>query len=219
MNRQKKILLVCCALLVLAIVYALVSGPEKQRVVTDRPAGREVRQKEPAPEERPRVYLELLAPEAGDFPGAERDLFAALFPAPARAPAPPPAPSAPVAPPPPAPERETPSSASPPPPSRPVEPPVRFTYLGFLEADGRRVVFLERDDRIYLAREGETFGDGFRVLELSPDKMVISRGEDGRRQTIPLGPGSETGMSQGGSDFSLPGQQRRQPASLPAGTF
>lgn len=113
------------------------------------------------------------------------------------------------------PKKPTPAPSAP---SRPTQPPVRFSYLGFLEVEGRRVVFLESDDKVHLAREGETFGDGFRVLELKEDHLVIARGEEGMRQVIPLAE-ENAAAERGQSGFSVPGQQSRRPASLPAGRF
>ena len=216
MNRQKTLLLVLLVILALAVAYALLSGPKQQRVVRSPGLSEDVQQQAATPAERPRVYLSQLEPQAGEFPGARRDLFAPLYAAPERPPAPP-APPPVTPPPPPRPEpRET--TPAPTPSPRAAEPPVRFSYLGFLEMEGRRVVFLESGDKVHLAREGETFGDGFRVLELTESQVVIARGDEGRPQVSPLAEdNARTGGGRG--EFSVPGQQSRRPASLPAGRF
>ncbi|MDO3376950.1 hypothetical protein [Geoalkalibacter halelectricus] len=208
MTRQKKILAICLAGLVLAGVYAWWQTPRPQRlgeeVVQPRsPAAprRAPAAAPPAVADEARVRLDLLEKTEQDFPGYQRDLFGPLFAAPPAPPPPPPAPPMPAPPPTVAPPRPEPVA---------VDPPVRFRVLGFVEVGGAKTVFLDRDGDVYLAAEGETFGHEFRVVELTAARLVIEH--LGRPHPIILPLEEPPGVSvfgASGAPAAQPGAPRR----------
>ncbi len=212
MTRQQKILVGCLVALALAIAYAVWETPEQDvapREPGARPGAKSVAS--PAPQDERRLRLELMEPSGNDFPGAERDLFGPLYAAPPPPPPPPPAPPLPKLPPAP-----TPAPVAPPP-QVAFAPPARFTVLGYLEVDDRRVVFLESEGETFLARSGETFGGDFRVVELSPQRLVIEQEGIPRPIVLPL-EDDQGGMTSFGSpaDTSAGGGTRRsRPARVP----
>jgi hypothetical protein len=181
MSRQKRLLAVLAGLFVLALVYAFWAMPRQQRVATTvEPPPRRPAVETPvaAPAEGTRVRLDLLSRDRERFAGYQRDIF--NYPRPA--------------PPPPPPRVEKP----------PVPPPVisepafvppevkqelaRFTFLGFLEKEDVKTVFLSSGEEIFLVKKGRNFGEGneFHVTDLTPERLIIRHGEDPRVITIPL---------------------------------
>jgi hypothetical protein len=184
MNRQKKILAGCLALLVLAGLYAWQQTPRSQRAEigsapprATAPARRNTPAVAQVVEQEARLRLELLERRNAAFPGYRRDLFGALFTAPVGQPPAPPAPPMPTRPP----ELEV---LAPPVQSVVVAPRVHFDVLGFVVVDGSKTVFLDQDGEIFVAREGQVFGDDYRVIELSEEYLVID--QPGQSQPIIL---------------------------------
>jgi hypothetical protein len=64
----------------------------------------------------------------------------------------------------------------------------RFTFLGFLEKENVKTVFLSSGEEIFLVKKGRTFGEGneFYVTDLTPERLTIRHREDPRLITIPL---------------------------------
>lgn len=50
----------------------------------------------------------------------------------------------------------------------PVAPPLPYVYTGRMEEQGRSVLFLSRQQRVLLAREGETLDGSYRVDHITP---------------------------------------------------
>ncbi len=213
MTRQGKILLVCLAGLLLALAYSYLRSPEQQRIERTggeggkgrmargrvSPAGDEGADEGALPRLRLKAGHDQKDP-GGDFVQSGKDLFAPLYSGgPKLSP-----PSAPVAPPSAVsvtgPE-DDPVDFMPTIPSVPVvesaPQPVRFEVLGYLETEGRRVVFLETGGEIFLARRGESFGDEFRVVEMSDERLVVSQRGVPRPITLELT--EERGVSRFGS--------------------
>ena len=220
MTRQQKILAGCLVVLALAIGYAVFETPRQQvapRETTVRPQSRakapeilaQVRQAEN------RLQIELLEPPPREFSGVERDLFGTIFPPPPPPPPPPPAPPMPKLPPPPLPE----PVVAPPPAT--FVPTVRFSVLGYLEVEGRRIVFLESEGETFLARAGESFGDDFRVVELTPQRLVIEQAGVSRPIVLPL-QDEQGGIStfEGSADPAAGGgMPRSRPSRTPGRLF
>lgn len=77
-----------------------------------------------------------------------------------------------------------PKPAPPPPPSAP---PLPFTYMGKLLEDGKVTVFLARQDRNYLAREGDTIDGTYRVDEIRAPLMTLTYLPLNIKQTLQIG--------------------------------
>jgi hypothetical protein len=184
MNRQRLLLLILLGVLALALAYAFWATPRQQRVPADgrpaatpRPGSAPPRQ----PEETNRLRLELLTREEKEFPGATRDIFR-FFGAPPVEPPPPPPP---VEPPPLPPEEPL--------AEEPVTPEVRqelaqFTFLGYLQKNGIKTVFLSSNGEIFVVKKGNVFGKEkrFQVTGITPEQLTIRQGDDPRPITIPL---------------------------------
>ena len=184
--KQKRLLLVLLAILAVALGYGYWSYPHQQRA-SQMSTTAKVRETRPAKKADvkggtfadTRLHLQLLKSEPGTFPGYKRNIFGSVEP-----PAPPPPPPvAKVVPPP--------VVSAPPPP--PVEVPVQkalahFDFLGYLESDGEKTVFLSRDKELFLVHQGDRFGDHkeFLVTELTPERMVIRVADDSRPIVVTL---------------------------------
>lgn len=186
MNRQRLTLAILVGILIVALAYAFWATPRQQRVAAPSSTPRPVSAQGEAPAEAGHVRLELLKPEKRDFPGFRRDIF--HYPAPpapkppprpVSAPLPPPAPKPPAIPEP-APEPEIPVAVR-----REL---ARFTFLGYLEKEGVKTIFLSAAGEIFVVKKGDRFGqDGeFHVTGLSPELLTIRQGDDPRSINIPL---------------------------------
>ena len=177
MSRPRKLLLLAL-LLVLALVYAWTETPRQQRVSSQSQAriGKGTTSSKTAVEKFERL----------DFSGGEklplhkpkRDLFGPLYAAPkpasARVVAPKPMPRpVPVVTP-----HPVVASPSPMPPAgpKPIQP---LKVLGFLRKEGSMVVFLgSQTGDVYIVRQGDRFADDLLVRQLTPQKVVVSRGQN-----------------------------------------
>jgi hypothetical protein len=190
MNR-KHLLFALVLIFLGALAYAWTQTP-KQKRVTNLSAQQVVShgtiEKKGVSAQRVQVRLELLNREVEPYTGARRDIFAPLDRPPAAAPTPPaPAPSSPP---------PLPSFVAYAAPLEEVqeEPSVvrrelaSFKYLGFLLKEGKKTVFLGTGDDLFVVRKGTRFGEKkqFLVAELSPERLIIHRGEDSTPITVPL---------------------------------
>lgn len=150
--------------------------------------------------------LDLSGGEKRPFTRPQRDLFAALFPAPPPKPAP-------VVQPQPLPEMPVPIRVEPPP---PPPPPVRtearmpaFTVLGSLRKGGETTAFISVAGGIYLLKQDQVFAGEYRVAELSDHSITIVRDQDGGRVQLTLR--DDEANKPLGADFGKPGPPRREP--------
>jgi len=188
MKRKPLILLLLLLCLGLSIAYSYWASPRQERVPRKNPAVKE----RPLPTrvttargetaiDDTHLHLELLQVSDGSFPGYKRNIFGSVEPPP-----PPPPPPAKVV--------TAPVVTAPPPPPPPQPTPVvqrelaRFNFLGYLEKDREKTVFLSRDKELYLVKKGMRFGDQqeFVVSELTATKLVIQVAGDGRKIEIEL---------------------------------
>lgn len=151
--------------------------------------------------------LDLSGGERRPFTRPQRDLFAALFPAP------PPPKKVPVVQPQPLPQAPVPVKLEPPP---PPPPPVRtvarmpaFTALGSLRKAGETTAFIGVAGGIYLLKQNQVFAGEYRVAELSDDSITIVRDQDGGRVQLTLR--DDQANRPLGADFGKPGPPRREP--------
>lgn len=175
MSRQRLILTLLLGLLLLALGYSYWATPRQQKVVPKgAPAasqGRDGTGSVAAAVPRGTLRLDLLQREGEDSPGFKRDLFSLTRPAP-------PAPPKPVAPP---------QPVRPPQPLPPIvgqEPGSmarvlgQFTFLGFLQKDGQKTLFLGNQGEIFVAKKGDAFGKHkeFVITEISNESLTIRQG-------------------------------------------
>lgn len=195
MNRQKMLLAGLAGLFVLALVWSYATMPRPKSVSTLKypPGGRAAPPAKGTAPSRPQVdhapnvlRLDLLDRMGGEFSGYRRNIFKPIFVDEAKlaekklaavkrrpvAPPPPPPPAAPAQPPPVA---ESPRAELP-----------KFTFLGFLQKDNRRIVFLSRDKQIILVKKGDTFGGRFEAASITDQSLVIKVTDTGEEIVIPL---------------------------------
>jgi len=83
----------------------------------------------------------------------------------------------------------------PPPPPVPVQPMVmepprpelaKFTFLGFLQKDKRKIIFLSRDKEIILVKKGDIFAGRYEASSISDQVLTIRVTDTGEEIVIPL---------------------------------
>jgi hypothetical protein len=180
---RKQLLGLLLMLLAAAIGYAIWGTPRQETADRSQVRPRPVVSPGTTPAPDPaqdvrRVRLDLLREDDTPFPGFKRNIFGSILPP---APAPPVRPVAPLPPP-------------PPPPPPPVAPAAmqqdlaRLTFLGYLERDGVRRVFLSGDNELFVVGKDDRFGRNrqFQVIALTADKLVLRQGSDPREIVITL---------------------------------
>jgi hypothetical protein len=186
MNRQKLLLFCLLILLALAMVWSYARIPRQKRVAALRFApGRQephltVKRGGTAGREGggSGLRLDLLEREASGFRGYRRNLFKPVFvdevkAARLRAATFRPRPL----------QRQLPPPMAAPPPRREL---ATFTFLGFLQKDNRKTVFLSRDGEIILVRKGDTFGGRFQAASITDQALTIKVADTGEEIVIPL---------------------------------
>ncbi|MDX9708948.1 MAG: hypothetical protein RBT64_05290 [Trichloromonas sp.] len=185
MNRKSWLLGGLALLLGLSLAYAWWATPRQERVTTKPAARPRALAKSSAGTETvktsaPRVRLDILEGPGASFSEPSRDIFRLTTNASVSAR------------PEPEPVVET-VSFPPPPPLSSVagdaaaaSAAARFAYLGGLEKDGVKKIFLGVNGEIFIVQPGETFGPTgeFQVEEVTRDKLVVR--QDGRPLTLPL---------------------------------
>jgi hypothetical protein len=190
MNRQKQILVALLALFAISLIYSFTHQPPLKTVATLKytpgataDASRQVNK----PRDENKLHLELLDQELPRFSGFRRNIFQPIFHDEMKSPFPVAAakPTLPIPPPPPAP------APPPPPPPAPAPDPVRteiarFTFLGFLQKDNRKIVFLSRDKEIVLAKKGDKIAGKYEVANITDEALTINLPASGEQIVIPL---------------------------------
>ena len=76
----------------------------------------------------------------------------------------------------------------PPPHPKPVAPPIPFVYVGkLIESDGKTLVFLAKQGRIYSVSEGETFDGVYSVDAVRLTQMTLTYLPMHEQQTLNIG--------------------------------
>ena len=185
MNRKTWLLGGLALLLGLSLAYAWWATPRQERVTT-KPASRpRALAKSSAEAEKgktsaPRVRLDILEGPGASFSEPSRDIFRLTTNAAASAqPEPDPVVEAVSFPPPPPLSSVAGGTAE-------ATAAARFAYLGGLEKDGVKKIFLGVNGEIFIVQPGETFGPTgeFQVEEVTRDKLVVR--QDGRPLTLSL---------------------------------
>jgi hypothetical protein len=194
MNRQKLVLAVLLLLLVVAVISVFVRWPKQQSVQTLKNTGgatatapRTPQTPVATPVDERRVHLELLTAERPRFSGFRRNIFRPIFQEEGKFTLPP---KTFLKPPPP--------PSLPPVAVQPVPPPpvpttsvvqrdmARFTFLGFLKKDGKKTIFLSKDNQIHLVKMGDRIEGKYEATGLSEEALTIRVLSDGNEIVIPL---------------------------------
>ena len=187
MNRQKVILSAVLALFAIALVYSFTHQPSLKTVATLKyttgttaDASRQANKVQ----DDYKLHLELLDRELPRFSGFRRNIFQPIFHDAINTTQVVGKPTLPIPPPPmPAPAPLPPPVAAPPPRESEL---VRFTFLGFLQQDNRKTVFLSRDKEIVLVKKGDKIAGKYEVANITNEALTINLLASGEQIVIPL---------------------------------
>lgn len=191
MNRKRLTLLILLIVLVLSVGYSYLKTPQLKTVekLKFAPGAAASVPKTEAGTKGDRLRLDLLKKENATFAGYRKNIFrpifresaprgAALLPKQVKLipPPPPPAPPHPVI------------VEAAPLPSQAEIPKImaRFTFLGFLQKDGRKTIFLSKDKDIFVVKQGDRLAGSFTVSSINDDAITIHVQDDGSEIVIPL---------------------------------
>jgi hypothetical protein len=73
------------------------------------------------------------------------------------------------------------------PPQPPAPPPIPFVYLGKMLEDGKPVVFLNKQERNLVVREGDVIEGSYRVESILPPLMTLTYLPLNIKQAFPIG--------------------------------
>jgi hypothetical protein len=186
MNRKRVILAALLGTLVLCLLYAYFATPRLEKAPPRVTSSRSVKDVE-APGERQvnrgseRINFDYMTTEPQEFSGAQRDIFRFVQRPPVRT--------------------EPPVAIAPPPVAEAVQPiqPVmpiavvqqalsQFTFLGFLDKEGEKTVFLSSGGKLFLVTNGESFGakNEFQVKEIKENLLKVQHAGRADIVEIPL---------------------------------
>ncbi len=180
MDRKRLALLILLAVFACAIAYAFWRQPPRRTVekLKYTPGMRaDVARAAPRARNDIKLHLELLDREMPRFSGFRRNIFRPIFSGetkvsllprnPIKLPVPPP-------PPPPTPAQ------------RAMEEMSRFTFLGFLQKEDRKIIFLSRDREIFLVKKGDKLAGKYDVASITDQALTIKLMETGEQLAVPL---------------------------------
>ena len=191
MNRQKLALAVLLVVFAVAVMFGILHRPPQQTVArlkytsgmkadASRTGGRA--------QEENRLRLDLLDANQPRFSGFQRNIFRPIFPAEMKSPLYPLNAGKPVlpVPPPPPPQPAPPPYVEPSPAQKAMEDVGRFTFLGFLQKENRKIIFLSRDKEIFLVRKGDKIAGKYEVAGITAEALTISLPVTGEQIVVPL---------------------------------
>jgi len=184
MNRQKIALALLLVAFAGALVYSFVGSPKPKKVeklkYTTGMAANTYRTSSKV-DSGAKLRLDLLDRERPRFSGFRRNIFKPVFMSREKMasirvkpvkPLPPP-------PPPPPPVPKTPAQIA-------MEDIGHFVFLGYLQKDNRKTIFLTKDNQIFLLKKGDKINGKYDVAEISENMMTISLAPGGEKVVIPL---------------------------------
>jgi hypothetical protein len=62
----------------------------------------------------------------------------------------------------------------------------RFTFLGFLQKENRKVIFLSRDNEIILVRKGDKIAGKYEVASITEQALTINLMGSSEQIVVPL---------------------------------
>lgn len=187
MNRRKLVLAILLAFFAVAVATSLLRQPPQKTVnklkyTTGMTADASRAGK--APDEK-KLHLELLDKELPRFSGFQRNIFRPIFTVetkPSLFPTKLVKPVLPVPPPPP----PIPPPVALSPAQRAMEDVARFTFIGFLKKENRKIIFLSRDGEIILVKKGDKIAGKYEVASISDEALTISLPATGEQIIVPL---------------------------------
>jgi hypothetical protein len=188
MNRRKLTLAILLVIFVVAVVSSFLRRPRQQTVAKLKyTSGIKVDASRTAvkTQDDKKLRLDLLDKEPPRFSGFHRNIFRTIFTMEMK---PPPnslnagKPVLPVPPPPPPP----PPYVEPPPAQKAMEDVAQFTFLGFLQKENRKIIFLSRDHEIILVRKGDKIAGKYEVTGITDDALTINLLATGEHIVVPL---------------------------------
>jgi hypothetical protein len=184
MNRQKMVLALLLVLFAMALAYSFMGRPQQRSVkkLKYTPGMRidSYGAINKAKDDK-KLHLELLDREMPRFAGFRRNIFRPVFssemklasiPLKPLNPSPPP-------PPPPPPVEKTPAQVA-------MEEVGQFAFLGYLQKENRRTVFLTKNNEILLVKKGDKIAGKYEVADISENMMTIALTPGGEQVAIPL---------------------------------
>jgi len=182
MNRQKLILSLLLIALALSIGYAFWKSPRqgsvaKRKYVPGAAAGKAPGKPAAAAGDK-RVRLDLLEGGAATFSGFRRNIFKPIFMGEAELAALAARPAA-----------KKIAKAVPPPPPAPYVPPkdiAKLTFLGFLQKEGRKKVFLSNNSEIFVVKLGDSVAGRYQLVKLTDDYLTLRSTVTGDETVIPI---------------------------------
>ena len=195
MNRQRLTLFIVVLLFIAAVIwsYSAIPRPKTVSKLTFAPGQRAASGVMPARSsarhaDSGRVLkIALLEQEQGGFKGYRRNIFKPIFvdeftllkqkTAAFKAPLP----LVPL------PPKPAPTTPLPPPVTQPVSAPLaRFTFLGFLQKDNHKTIFLARDKDIMLVKTGDTIAGRYQASAITDQALTLVVTDTGAEIVIPL---------------------------------
>jgi hypothetical protein len=186
MNRQKMVLALLLVFFAMALAYSFMGRPQQ----------RSVKKLKYTPGMRVATYgainkaqddkklrLELLDRDMPSFAGFRRNIFRPVFSSEMKLSSIPlkplkPAPPAPPPPPPP-PVEKTPAQIA-------MEEVGQFAFLGYLQKENRKTVFLSKNNEIILVKKGDKIVGKYEVADITENMMTIAVAPGGEKVAIPL---------------------------------
>jgi hypothetical protein len=184
MNRQRLILAILLVLLAITVGYSVIRFPHQEKAslhpVTPGAISSGAKLKVSAGQES-RLRLDLLQKNQVGFSGFKKNIFAPIFRDLSKLPPVKPV----IAPPPPPP---------PPPPvvAQPTVSPMerelaQFTFLGLLEKEHKKTVFLSKNKEIFLVKKGDRIAGKYEAVAITDDALTIRMlGGDASEIVVPL---------------------------------
>jgi hypothetical protein len=188
MNRKRLTLVILVGLLIVCLGYAFWATP-RQEIAAPKSAVKPVKRSGNTVKQD-RMSVDSVVFQSGEsadekvpFPGAKRDIFNFFV----RKPVAPPRPQV-VAPPPPTPVAPRPVMPQPDPLVQMQRALGKFTFLGFLEKNSVKSIFLKSSSDIYVVKVGQSFGeeDEFYVDSITDQELVARHKQQGSTVTVKL---------------------------------
>jgi len=189
MNRRKLTLAILLAVFAAAIVWSYLRLPKQQTVAklkyTSGMKAEAPRTAVKAQDEK-RLRLDLLDKEQPRFSGFKRNIFRPIFTIEVKAPLLPLNAGKPVLPVPPPPPPPPPPYVEPSPAQKAMEEVGRFKFLGFLQKENRKIIFLSRENEIILVRNGDKIAGKYEVVSITDAALTIKIFANGEQIVVPL---------------------------------
>lgn len=182
MNRQRLILAMLLCLLVLAVGYSVIRFPRQKQSDTPPATGARTSgaNRKSAAGQEERLRLDLLQKNQAGFTGFKKNIFAPIFREISKLP--PVKPVIPAPPPPPPPPVVAAPSVSP-----QEQELAQFTFLGFLDQNRKKTIFLAKNKEIFLVKKGERVAGRYEATAITDDALTLRvAGGDTTEIVIPL---------------------------------